>query len=100
MKVTSRHFVIGAFWLELLAPGFAPAATPCIVTGNPPKAYDCTISTIAGVGTPTLGNGGPASNAVLNSPFDVVVGPDGLVYITDTNDHRIRRIELDGRIST
>jgi streptogramin lyase len=53
------------------------------------------ITTIAGKGrtkTPGLGDGGKPTEATLGRPHGVVVGPDGAVYIGDTNSHRIRII--------
>jgi hypothetical protein len=50
-----------------------------------------TITTIAGgVGNTTLGDGGPATSAKLEFPFDLVVGPGGLIYVSDAGNFRVR----------
>lgn len=46
------------------------------------------------------GDGGPAVNARFNDVQRVAVGPDGSIYIADLSNHRIRRVGLDGLIST
>jgi len=46
------------------------------------------------------GDGGQARNAALSFPTSVVPARDGSIYISDRNNHRIRKIGVDGRIST
>jgi uncharacterized protein (TIGR03437 family) len=62
------------------------------------------ITTIAGLGYSTYGaapgDGGPATSAVLEMPYSVQVDASGVVYIGDTGTSSIRRVGLDGNIST
>lgn len=59
------------------------------------------ISTFAGNGSTTYnGDGIPAVQASLNLPDDVTVDSQGVVYIADASHHRIRRVGLDGIITT
>ena len=38
------------------------------------------------------GDGGPATSALLNYAFAVAIGPAGDLFVTDANNHRIRKI--------
>jgi len=56
---------------------------------------------VAGIGVAGFsGDGGPAARALLNGPVGVAVDAAGNVFIADTGNNRIRRVGLDGKIST
>jgi hypothetical protein len=58
-----------------------------------------TICTIAGDGNNGYsGDDGPATAARMSLPQDVLRAPDGIVYILDWNNHRIRSLPGDGTI--
>ena len=61
-----------------------------------------TVHHIGGTGNRGYtGDGGPATLATLAGPKGIEVGPDGSVYLADTENHVIRRIDLaSGLIST
>jgi DNA-binding beta-propeller fold protein YncE len=53
------------------------------------------IETVAGNGTAGFsGDGGPATEASLAWPRDAAIGPDGRLYIADTDNHRVRAVDL------
>ena len=59
------------------------------------------ISTIVGIGSYGFsGDGGLATAAALNKPYDVAIDASGRLYIADYSNKRIRLIDLDGKIST
>jgi streptogramin lyase len=55
-----------------------------------------TVTAVAGGRQGAGGDGGPASEAGLDRPHGAVVGPDGALYIGDTNNHRIRKVTRAG----
>ncbi|MEU5048201.1 NHL repeat-containing protein [Streptomyces sp. NPDC021096] len=53
-----------------------------------------TITTVAGNGNGGFsGDEGPATKAGINAPRDVAVDSDGNLYIADTLNHRIRKVD-------
>ena len=59
------------------------------------------ISTVAGSGEPGFGgDGGPAADAQLRDPTSVAVDGAGNLFIADRGNHRIRKVDSAGVIST
>jgi len=59
------------------------------------------ITTYAGGGSyGSVGDGGLATEAWLNSPNDITLDSEGNLYIADTRNHRIRKVGTDGIINT
>jgi Adenylate and Guanylate cyclase catalytic domain len=60
-----------------------------------------TIDTFAGTGdTGYAGDGGPATSGLLNDPHCLAVDANDNVYIADALNDRVRRVAVDGTIST
>ena len=45
-------------------------------------------------------DGGAVSEARIRGPFGVIVGPDGSLYVCDTYNHCIRKVDKGGIVST
>jgi sugar lactone lactonase YvrE len=64
-------------------------------------ASDGTITTVAGAGSRGFsGDGGPATRARLNTPDGVAFDAAGNLFIADTLNHRIRKVNRAGTIVT
>jgi uncharacterized protein (TIGR03437 family) len=62
---------------------------------------DNNINTVAGNHAPGyLGDSGQATAAEIDSPTGVAVGSNGILYIADTGNNRVRKVGLDGTISS
>lgn len=60
-----------------------------------------TISTIVGTGFPGFsGDGGPANRAQLHSPYAVTADRNGVIFVSDGDNSRIRAVNFSGTIQT
>lgn len=57
------------------------------------------VSTVAGTGTAGYADG-PGPQAQFNQPIDVAVDANGVLYVADNINHKIRKIMPDGTVST
>lgn len=65
------------------------------------NASDGKINVVAGNGaTGYSGDGGQATSAAINYPMGVTVSASGIIYIADTDNHRIRKVATNGVITT
>jgi sugar lactone lactonase YvrE len=62
---------------------------------------DGNINTIAGRGTSGFGGDGGASvKALMSGPYAVAAGTAGVLYIADRWNHRVRKVDVNGVITT
>ena len=73
-------------------------AVTATLDGDVEKPY---VFTFAGTGEAgEVGNGGPATEAQFAFPTDPAVDGSGNLYVADSGNHRIRRIDAEGVITT
>lgn len=58
------------------------------------------LSVLGGTGERGYDGDGPAREHMLGAPRGVAVGPDGSIYLADTDNHLIRVIRPDGALET
>ena len=77
------------------------AATGCTNADPCAENVPGTVCAVAGTGELAFnGDHKQASDTAFYLPSEMRRGPDGLLYIMDFNNMRIRRIEADGSVST
>ena len=64
------------------------------------KVSNGVITTVAGGGSASPGDGGAATSATLQSPTGVAVDTQGNLYIADSGENRVRKVSTTGVIST
>lgn len=74
--------------------------TVVTVAGTTPPPYDPTELATKTPAGGYAGDGGPATEALFNSPRDLAVASDGTLYIADTLNSCVRRVGTDGIVST
>lgn len=98
---TATNIGIGASGVFVDSSGnvyFADSSNHAVRKLNPTTGI---ITVLAGTGASgSTGDGGLATSARLNAPKGVTLDSSGNVYIADTNNHRIRKIDTSGNIST
>src|SRR5918995_4178829 len=97
--------VVGEGLREPFGVAFDRAGNTYIVemAGNRVSMLDRTgkLSVLAGTGEKGFGgDGGPGAQARFNGPHDLLVGPDGALYVADTWNYAVRRIDLATRTIT
>jgi sugar lactone lactonase YvrE len=108
LSTTTRRL---AFLLAVLGPAFAAGACGRLKEDGPTDEKVTVASlgalcgpgnicTIAGTGIAGDGEDGlPGKETRLYLPQDVTFGPDGKLYVVDWNNHRVRVLDDDGKLT-
>ena len=68
---------------------------PLVLLTTASTLFAAGVTTLAGTGRPGYsGDGGPAVKATVGEPFGLTLGPDGALYVCETTNHVIRRVDL------
>lgn len=75
----AAFWIMGLFCLSC-AVSFVHAGDVTTLAGNGHEGYS--------------GDGGPSTEARLNQPFGLEIGPDGMLYFCEHSNHTVRRLDL------
>lgn len=89
-----RRFLQAAFGLAFAA--IVLPAAPAQAT----VPVGAVLTRYAGTGVDGAPTPGPATNSMLNQPYQLALGADGTLYIADANNKRVEKIAPDGTLST
>ena len=73
---------------EFLLYSYSPETSESMESPDPPTATD------------SCADGGLATEASLSFPLDITVDDAGSLFIADTDNHRIRKVDINGTITT
>ena len=58
------------------------------------------VRTLAGGGSPGFNDAADGAQARFHTPCGIALSPDGTLIVADTGNHRLRRVALDGAVTT
>lgn len=91
-RFLARHALVAAAILLFAGCGGSDPASPD-PDPDPDPLVSGDITTFAGSGIPGLGpDGMPPEQTALYTPMDLTFGPDGVPYLIDFNNHRVRAV--------
>ncbi|MFY9574616.1 MAG: IPT/TIG domain-containing protein, partial [Blastocatellia bacterium] len=94
VKVVTEIVVPFDVATETLVDGFT------IASASSPGAPSATVTTVAGsAGTPGFADGA-ASQALFRDLASIASAPDDTIYVADAGNNRIRKIAIDGAVTT
>ena len=97
----ASRWVLNGGSAVLKATVFGAGPYTCQWQFNGTNLVNNVITTIAGTGTNGFsGDGGPALGSMLWYPYGLAVDAGGNVFVADGSNHRVRRVDTNGIITT